>query len=522
MGPSLRIVCINDVYSLENLPRLATLLRQQREAAPADRTLVTLAGDFVAPSLLSGLDAGRGMVDCLNRLGVTHVSLGNHEDDIATEELHRRIAEFSGTWLSTNVRGFDAKLVPDEVVQLGRVRVGLLGVVMDDHAAYRRPPFGGAVVAPPNQTVIAEAQRLLREERCDVVIPLTHQSIKDDRALAGWPVSPPFPLILGGHEHSVFLEQIGATWLVKAGADAEHAVIADLVWPDEKPIDGPDLPRTTVRLEKVAAYAIDPELRAVVDSHLAKVHELEQATLISLKPGEALSSVGARMRETSLGARVCSAIRDSLGAEGCLVNGGGIRANRDYAQRFSYADLKTELPFDNPIVVARLPGRVVAEALAASRARAPAESGGFLQVDDRMRVEDGTNKLLELAGAPLEDNRDYRIALVRDLFGGMDHQEPLLAFAKAHPERVPPIESGRDIKHVLVHAFSLELWRQLGGFARVDANQDGVVSEEELAAAVARVTEEAPSALAASLVMESLGARDHQLSAAPSEKTRLS
>src|SRR5689334_21950021 len=102
MAPRLRILSINDIYTLENLPRLANLLRAHTLPAP-DVTISVAAGDLVGPSLLSSLDAGRGMVDCLNALGIMYASLGNHEDDILAAELHARIAEFRGVWLSTNV-----------------------------------------------------------------------------------------------------------------------------------------------------------------------------------------------------------------------------------------------------------------------------------------------------------------------------------------------------------------------------------------------------------------------------------
>lgn len=77
-GPSLRLVCFNDVYTLDNLPRLLNLVRHHRAHSPADRTLVTLAGDFIGPSMLSSLDKGRSMIECLNAIGVTHVIFGNH------------------------------------------------------------------------------------------------------------------------------------------------------------------------------------------------------------------------------------------------------------------------------------------------------------------------------------------------------------------------------------------------------------------------------------------------------------
>src|SRR5205085_1309458 len=112
-----------------------------------------------------------------------------------------------------------------------------------------------------------------------------------------------------------------------------------------------------------------------------------------------------------------------------------------YKRHFTYGDLKNEVPFDNEVVVAQIPGRVIREAVAASRANAPAESGGYLQLDDRCTA-DGT--LFGIAGAPLDEARDYKVALVRDLFLGMDHIEPLVRFAKEMPERVPPAGSGRD------------------------------------------------------------------------------
>ena len=60
----IRILAINDVYELENLPRLATLRRRLRPPPDA----VVLAGDFLSPSMLSSIDQGRGMVDMLNRV----------------------------------------------------------------------------------------------------------------------------------------------------------------------------------------------------------------------------------------------------------------------------------------------------------------------------------------------------------------------------------------------------------------------------------------------------------------------
>lgn len=496
MTPRLRIIAVNDVYALDNLPRLCSLVRHHASVDPAELFLVTMAGDFLAPSILSSLDAGRGMVDCLNAVPITHAILGNHEDDLEVKDLCARLHELRGTVLMTNVRGLDDSFPTHQILHVGGVKIGIIGVCDGDPTLYRRTPFGGARVDPANDSA-RRAAAFLHAEGCAWVIAITHQRAADDRALAT--TTPPFPLILGGHEHDALIQVIGATTLVKAPAEASAAVIVEILCSDP--------PEVSVRLEPVAGYPEDEAMRARVDGHLARVREVESATLMLLPPGTLLSSVGTRSRQTSMGTLVCSRLRDALDAEATLFNGGGIRGARDYTTRVTYGDLKSEVPFDNEIVVARLPGHVVQDAVRASRALSPAESGGFLQVDDRIKV-DSSNAILELNGAPFDPQRIYRIALVRNLFEGMDRIEPLVRFAAEHPAWVPERMSGRDVKVVLLSAFCAVLWEQLGGFDAIDANHDGMVTAQELVDAITRATQQPPSELAARVVLDVLD-RDH-------------
>jgi 2',3'-cyclic-nucleotide 2'-phosphodiesterase (5'-nucleotidase family) len=501
MPITLRVVSFNDVYSLEHLPRLKNLVKHHAEVDPADAFVVVLAGDFLAPSLLSSLDSGRGMVDCLNDIGVTYAILGNHEDDVPVEELRKRIEELRATWIASNVSEFEPALPHHAILDVrgkdGRlVRVGLVGVVMNDPAAYRDRPFGGATVDAPNLVARREAARLL-EQGCALVLPITHQPMADDRDLARAGDGPVFPVILGGHEHVVIVERAGGTWIVKAGQDAEHAAVVDIAW------EPGQAPAVAVRVDAVAEYPEDAGLRARVDAHMAKVHALEGVTLLSLAPGQKLSSVGMRSRQTTMGTLVCSRLRDAVGAEACVFNAGGIRASREYRAELTYGDVKAEMPFDNEVVVVRLPGRVVREAVAMSRSHAPAESGGFLQVDDGMVVTDD-HRLTAIAGAALEEDRDYRVALVRELLLGMDHIGPLVEYARSHPERIPAVGSGREAKLILVDAFSLALWKSLGGFEAIDANRDGVVTSEELRAALSMAEHRPAPPIAADIVLQAL------------------
>ena len=86
---TLRVFCVNDIYELDNMPRLKQAIKELRTT----NTVVLLAGDFLAPSLLSSLDSGHGMVDVMNDVGIEYVCFGNHEQDVPHKEMLKRIKE---------------------------------------------------------------------------------------------------------------------------------------------------------------------------------------------------------------------------------------------------------------------------------------------------------------------------------------------------------------------------------------------------------------------------------------------
>lgn len=441
MTRRLRIVGVNDVYSLAALPRLRSLIEEAAAVDPADALLVTVAGDFLAPSLLSSLDGGRGMAEAFDALGTTHVTLGNHEDDLPLGELEARLRALRATIVVSNALSLGLRHVPHAVIDVGGAKVGLLGLLEGEPTIFRKPPFGGAVFAPVLEVAPAKAAAL-RAEGCAAVIALTHQRLACDRQLAA---TRALDLICGGHEHEGYLEREHGTPLAKAPQNAASAVVADLVLHADRPAE------VSVRLEPTERYPEDPAMRALVDRILAPVHELEKRVLFHIPEGEVLSSAGSRQRETSLATKVCSGLRDAFEADVAVFNGGGIRGPSPHVREFSYADLRDELPFDNEVVVAHLPGAELRDAIRYARTELQA-SGGFLHVDDRAKVTP-SHELVEVAGAPLDPARIYEVALVRDLLLGMDHVRPLTDYVARHPEVVPAKASGQEGKVALLRVW---------------------------------------------------------------------
>lgn len=81
----------------------------------------------------------------------------------------------------------------------------------------------------------------------DCVVPLTHQDMQDDVALAKKGV---FPLVLGGHDHGRFSEEHEGCHVIKAGEDAKHVVIVDLFWPADAPKGAK--PEVSLRFKQLA------------------------------------------------------------------------------------------------------------------------------------------------------------------------------------------------------------------------------------------------------------------------------
>ena len=173
-------------------------------------------------------------------------------------------------------------------------------------------------------------------------------------------------LILGGHDHEVMeVRPEGGAPIIKSGSDAKIAAVLDIEL-------GPSRALTaSVAFEPVEGFAADPEVQAEVDSHLAVIRALEKEPMCSLKDSEvlerqqaALSSKRTRFEQTTVGALLTSCVRDCLGTEVAMINGGTIKGNVEYPDgKISYLQLKQELPFPTKMVVVQMPGATLRDAV---------------------------------------------------------------------------------------------------------------------------------------------------------------
>jgi 2',3'-cyclic-nucleotide 2'-phosphodiesterase (5'-nucleotidase family) len=574
---TLRIIAINDVYQLHNFPQLQSLIAQHRldqeeeEGNDDDnndttrtttticKTIVTCAGDFLSPSLLSSLDKGTSMVDTFHAVGVTHVCLGNHEADVGIEALAARIRQSHFTWLTTNVPNLVNKLEhvriatknnnnnnnnDDEndnqntptnpnswtrkcplydIVQVGQRRIALLGLLTDDPSLYQPGAFGDANIEPVIQTTEEFLQRYNNgnpDDALDLIVPLTHQSISEDRTFCQHFADGTFPIICGGHDHEIYDETIAGNRIIKTGMDATHAAIIDIQW-DSSTYDGSSSSATTtasitakspssssttphinVQIIPTADYAPDTAVQHRIRGHEKILERLQEARIFRIddwintnihnKSHKGVFSTKDNRIGPSTGTTaIATMIRMGMRVPCAILNAGSVRGNRDYEYHhhnqtyFTWSDLKNELPFTLAITAVEIPGHVLEATIAQSRTRAwqsQESSGAYLHGCSNIQFNEDTMKLEYIAGRPFQSNCMYLTALPSLLLSGLDDHQPLLEWAQTTTGVQPRHceETGIPAKMLIVSVFSMLLWLQLGSFDDLDKNQDGVVCRTDV------------------------------------------
>ena len=374
----LTILVINDVYRLDNLPYVRHL-RASLEQSEGE-VLMLHAGDFLFPSLLSQRYDGEQMVDVLNYLdgdGAAFdehmfITFGNHEFEKGKLKhaplLQSRITESQFAWLGTNVEFKSIEpgrqmvqadnLLPSKLITLNGVKVGVLSATTDVKGADYIRRF-----IPPMQAVRTTSQAL-RQQGAQVVIALTHLTLKEDRALLEQLGDDAPDLIAGGHEHDRQSVQVNGRRIVKADADAMSAAVVrlDAANPKQSSVTFVDLP---------GKYTPDAGVVARINQWDARFAEgfcgeqgESNACLTQVLGKTAVDLIAEELTirrfETNLGNWLADTARTSFadqGAQIAFLNAGGMRLNQNIpAGELNRRHLDTLFAYPTRLAMIRLSG----------------------------------------------------------------------------------------------------------------------------------------------------------------------
>lgn len=221
------LLSTNDTHSrIEPLPATDNTYPDKggavRRAAYIDKerkenknVLVFDAGDFVQGTPYFNMFGGRVETKVMNLIGYDAGTLGNHEFDDGLDTLKRIVSElnfpivicnydFSNTVLKGLVK-------PYIILKKDGLKIGVLGVGADPDGLVQKEKYEGMIFNPIIESVNKYAKILKEQERCDLIICLSHigYTVHVDGDIVD-PVlaeqSRYVDIIIGGHSHT-FMEK---------------------------------------------------------------------------------------------------------------------------------------------------------------------------------------------------------------------------------------------------------------------------------------------------------------------------
>jgi 5'-nucleotidase len=402
----------------------AAVLASYLKAASAGfegRSLIVHAGDLVGASppesallqdepsiqflnLLANSECG-GAARSSSRCNVIGTA-GNHEFDEGTDEFLRLVyggeheagpfleVPFTGArfpYVSANVvrTGGAFLLPPSRVVNLGGVRVGVIGAVLKETPTIVTPTGVAGLSFLEEATAINAEVARLEARGVQAIVVTIHQgsaqtpvddSETDPSAAVGAPISSivsalsgAVDVVVSGHSHTftnALLPSSTGSAVLVTQAFSNGTAYAELDL--DLDLASGDVVAKTARIlttfsDQAPGIVRDPEVQVLVDSARASVAPLVNR-VVSQIAGDITRTQNAA-GESTLGDLVADSQRAALGTDFAFMNPGGIRADLLFAAdptnpsdaegSASWGELFTIQPFGNSLVTLRLTGEQV-------------------------------------------------------------------------------------------------------------------------------------------------------------------
>ena len=194
---------IDDRNCYGGAARLYTKVKEIRDRDP-EHTLVLNAGDYYQGTIWYTIFKEEPMIEFANFYNYTAMAVGNHDFDGGIGGLVPFIDQVNFPVLAANlddqnVPELRGKIKKSVVIEIESRKVGLIGYVTQK-TPKNSHPGKDLIFLDELETVGAEAERLRKEEKVDIIIGVGHSGYDIDRRLAR--KIPELDAIIGAHSHS--------------------------------------------------------------------------------------------------------------------------------------------------------------------------------------------------------------------------------------------------------------------------------------------------------------------------------
>ncbi len=315
---------------------------------------------------------------------------------------------------------------------------------------------------PPDliyKSASATAEKLvpgLRKEGCELIVAVTHMREPNDLKLAE--KTPPglIDLVLGGHDHFYSCQKVNSTYILRSGTDFKQLSYIE-AWKK----DGGGWDFGITRRDILRSTPKDPSTVELVNKLTYSLKtKLEKPIGYTAAPLDGRFTT-VRTRESNLGNFVCDLMRYYYRTECAIMASGTIRGDQIYSPGLlRLKDIMNCFPFEDPVVVLKVTGKALSEALENSVSLVPALEGRFPQVSNIIfeydpKLSPGSRvRSVKVNGENLDVERKYVLATRGYMARGKDGFGSLLAKSEGgKAEEVVSEENGVLISTILRQYF---------------------------------------------------------------------
>jgi 5'-nucleotidase len=319
----------------------------------------------------------------------------------------------------------------------------------------------------------------LRSQGADIVIAITHMREPNDNKLAE-NTDGLFDLILGGHDHYYNHSFIKGTHVLRSGTDFKQLSYIEA----RKRQDGSgrwDIDIT--RRDVTSAIPEDQETVKAVDKLTANLKTtLQKPVGYTSAPLDARFRT-VRLKESNIGNWCCDIMCHYYSGDCAIMASGTIRGDQIYAPGpVLLKDIMSCFPFEDPVVVIKVTGQAIWDALENGLSLYPALEGRFPQVS-RIRFEfDARNPVgsrvtsATINEEPIDMEKEYVLVTRGYMARGKDGYDSLLIEAEGGKAKEIVSEENGILISMMLRQYFMSLravgqWKQWGKsskFARQD------------------------------------------------------
>lgn len=212
----------------------------------------------------------------------------------------------------------------------------------------------------------------LRAEGCEIIIALTHMREPNDNKLAE-NTDGLIDIILGGHDHYYNHSVIKGTHVLRSGSDFKQLSYIEA---RRRPGVPGRWDFDIWRRDVVSSIPPDNDALSMVEELTSRLrHSLAKPIGWSAVPLDS-RFVTVRQKESNMGNFVCDIMRAHYRADCALMAAGTIRGDQVYPPgAIRIRDIVTCFPFEDPVVLLRVTGQALWEALENGVSLVPALEG---------------------------------------------------------------------------------------------------------------------------------------------------